>query len=133
MIDGGLRQKFREYLPTFLWLSIESASTEQGIPDMFYCAFGNNTGWIENKRAQANAIKKSKTLSMQIAWHERYARNGGKSFIAVRRIGREALFIYPGTALRELAVKGLALTPRGYWTGQPAKWNWPEISAILRE
>jgi len=129
-MDGELRQIFRKHLPTILWVSIESASTEQGIPDMFYCASGC-TGWLENKCAQANAVKISK---MQIAWHERYARAGGRSFIAVRRISvlrREALFIYPGTALRQLEAEGLVLPTRFCWIGKPSAWDWRAISAIF--
>lgn len=138
-IDGGLRKLFRLHVPQAMWVTIESASTEQGIPDSFYCFERGIAGWVEMKWTDANAVV---FQPGQTAWHERYARMGGRSFIAVRfRRGRTArldsadkLMLYPGAKARSLQLGGREATaPIGYWSDGPARWDWKKVAAILQD
>lgn len=128
MIDGGLRLCFRKYLPRIMFTSIESASTEAGIPDLFYCCEGGITGWIELKATDNNTVA---VRPGQIAWNERYTRMGGRSFIAVR-YRRNNLLIYRGAAVRDLQSLGLRLdVALLYCDGGPKNWQWDKIEKIL--
>lgn len=127
MIDGNLRSLFRKHLPNAFWQSVESGSTAAGIPDSYFCFPYRVPGWIEYKNIRANAVKIS---SLQVAWHERHMRVGGRSFIAIRRDGE--LMIFSGGDARKLFLEGLAgARPMGLWSGGPARWKWPLVEVIL--
>jgi len=67
---------------------------------------------------------------LQVAWHDRYARMGGRSFFAVRR-GQD-LYLFQGGLGKMLMERGVRGTPScGLWLGGPAKWDWGEIGEVL--
>lgn len=138
MIDGGLRKLFRIHLPTFHWVSVETGLTEQGVPDSNYCVDGIE-GWVEYKLSITNKVW---LKPEQIGWHERRARAGGRTFIAVRfnhlggpRKGqpKDCLFIYAGAAVRSVAVSGLTVPSLARWENGPARWDWAAIGKVLIE
>jgi len=110
------------------------------VPDDNWCLSGSEF-WIEYKKSEANVL--SHNLSPhQIGWIERRLRAGGRVFVAVRlqwgsgpRRGAamDALLLYHGREARALALGGLsgAGKPLGRWEGGPARWDWPEIEALL--
>jgi hypothetical protein len=134
--DGDLRNMFRSKLTEFHWVSIESTLTGAGIPDANYC-YNGYEGWVEFKRASATAVAIDK---LQVAYHERRARVGGHTFLAVRLFSeagprrgaaRDELFIYRGTDIRQVFLNGLRITPIHHSLGGPSRWNWSEIKNIL--
>lgn len=131
-IDGGLRLIFRTNLPLIHWTSIESGLTESGIPDAEGCLHGNEF-WNEYKQTNGWKIAKNRTTTFQIAWHERRARSGGRSFISVRRNSTaDELWMFFGKDVRAVYTGGLLATPPiGNWEGGPSKWPWDKIRTIL--
>lgn len=138
MIDGGLRKIFRQRLPRFHWLTVETGATEQGIPDSNFC-INSLEGWLEYKLTATFAVR---MRPEQIGWIERRTRAGGRVWIAVRyhhlggpRKGAKAdsLFIYRGSAVRALALGGLRETPLAELPGGPSRWDFSVIEAILTE
>tara|TARA_R110002072_G_scaffold211950_1_gene369504 strand:- start:74 stop:484 length:411 start_codon:yes stop_codon:yes gene_type:complete len=79
------------------WDRIES-KTSPGIPDLhgFFkdidTGFGH-TFWVELKLTKTNKVLLS---SKQIAWHHRFEKYGGTSFICVKALLRRSLLIYVG-------------------------------------
>jgi hypothetical protein len=137
MSDGGLRQLFAKHLPEVHWQGIETGGTGRGIPDLNGCV-GGVEFWIECKLTGAWAV----TFEIgQVAWLERRARAGGRTFVAVRRhapsgprrgAAIDALYLYPGVAARTLSEKGMAGAPAlGMWPGGPARWDWDRVSLYL--
>lgn len=128
-MDGELRKLFRQNLPHFHWTAIETWPVSHGVPDMNYCAPGGVEGWVEAKKIKGWKIP-WKPPYLQVAWHDRRARVGGRTFFAVRR--DQALYLVRGCNAKILLEQGLRGTPwAGSWEGGPAKWNWAEIGLIL--
>jgi hypothetical protein len=131
IIDGGLRSIFRQQLPHFHWVTIESGATDQGIPDSEFCHNGQ-TGWVEYKKTNGWVVPLNPS---QVGWHMRRARSGGRSFIAVRK--KKELWLFAGASARDLKLNGfrdekiLEQTMHGMWMGGPANWNWHQIETIL--
>lgn len=126
-VDHGLRQIFRARLPHFDWCTVETGSTEGGVPDSNYCYQGVE-GWIEHKRADH---WRAKIRANQIGWAERRLDHGGRVFVAVRRAKTE-LWMYHGSRLRDLQTTRLDQVPcLGTWSGSQAKWDWVTIVRIL--
>jgi len=102
---------------------------------MNYCHDGTE-GWIENKRCEASACE---VQPSQVGWIERRIRNGGRVFIAVRRLAkagkrreaRDDLILLRGAAIRDLATSGLVGVPKRFWifenSGGPAQWDWDQV------
>lgn len=137
MIDGGLRKLFRQHLPAFHWVSVETGLTEQGVPDSNYC-FEGAEGWVEFKKAEANKVS---LRSEQIGWLMRRSRAGGRTFIAVRhqhiggpRKGRaiDRLLLFPGSAAKQLIFSGLRNAPIIESSGGPSRWDWDAVGIVLR-
>lgn len=141
--DGGLRALIRERLrPMGHWISIETGGTDQGVPDMNVCAEGGVETWIECKFTDGYAVT---VRPQQVGWALARTRRGGRVLFAVRRRcaagpRREAadeLWIVRGHLARELSEGGLrwaeTIIGRGAvsWSGGPAKWSWPALSAML--
>lgn len=137
--DGGLRPLFRQRLPEMDWCTIESGLTGGGIPDS-NCCFQGVEFWVEFKRTTGWAVS---LRPLQVAWHSRRARAGGRSWIAVRRevlpgprsTAADELWLVRGAevvALKRLTLKKI---PRaaigGQWAGGPAGWVWGEIAQAL--
>jgi hypothetical protein len=137
--DGGLRPLFKEHLPHFDWQSIETGGTGKGVPDSNFCHLGAE-GWIEFKQTEAYAV----TLKPeQVGWHDRRARHGGYTFIAVRRwhdggprkgVAVDELWLLSGAAAAVAKSQGLRREARyilGIWEGGPSRWGWETISKIM--
>jgi len=133
VIDGGLRRLFRARLPGD-WSSVETGMSEPGVPDSNFC-IGGVEGWVEYKLVSGWAIRRTRTLPAQVGWHLRRARNGGRTFVAVRRAPSSAdeLWLFPGAQFRLLAAGGLRggadVLYRGI--GGPARWDWREVKKVL--
>lgn len=136
-IDGGLRKIFRERLPDFFWISIETGGTAGGVPDSHFVKNGR-AAWVEYKWTKAWAIGLDPA---QVAWHSRYAREGGLSFVAVRRqceagprkTAADELLIFRGSAAAVLRAEGLRgpAVPLFQAAGGPSAWSWDEVRAVL--
>lgn len=136
--DGGLRQLEMKHIQGCHWQPIETWSTGQGVPDINGCIDGIEF-WIENKRTLAWSVEFD---AMQIAWIERRIRNGGRVFIAVRRLtvagprkGKavDELHVFHGLFARTLAQGGLSAAPDAvvFGEGGPARWPWADFRALL--
>lgn len=128
--DGDLRRLFRKYLPKVHWTTIESRSTESGIPDL-NGAYAGTEFWIECKITKTYAIV---LRPAQIAWILRRIRNGGNVFIAVRRRNRltDEIWIVNGNQARELKLYGLRdPLPCIGWDGGPSAWPWDKILQMM--
>lgn len=142
MIDGGLRKLFRANLIGNIdWLSVETGGTAMGVPDSNFCVNPGIEGWIEFKRATANAVSVRKE---QVAWIERRVRLGGRVFIAVRRWkdagtrtdARDDLILIRGAGVRALFLDGISGAEKGRfvagsWSGGPSKWGWDQVRHLL--
>lgn len=136
-IDGGLRGIFRERLPDFFWTAIETGGVARGVPDSYFVKDGRSR-WIEYKWTKAWAVGLE---GPQVAWHSRHAREGGISFVAVRRrceagprrVAADELWLYPGSAAAALRAEGLkgSAVPFIQLTGGPSSWSWDEVRAAL--
>jgi hypothetical protein len=130
-MDGNLRRIFRTNIRAVHWVSIESPSTEPGIPDLNGCYNGVEF-WVENKLTHGFAV--SNILPEQIGWHLRRVRAGGRTFVAVRRSKPrvDELYIIAGSNIARLAEAGLTATPLlGKWAGGPARWGWSDILPLF--
>ena len=135
MPDAGLRKLFRDHVKEASWTPIETGMTMAGVPDAEYIFPGGTSGWVEFKATRTSRIKRSKSIPFQVAWHEKRARMGGRTFVAVRHMGEgcDVLFIYRGHRFREIVGNGLWGTPSlGAWYGGPKKWDWKEVVRILK-
>lgn len=144
--DGGLRPLFRKCLPQFFWTSIETGDTTSGVPDCHYILRGQS-GFIEYKQTNASIIKSLDKF--QVAWIHRYARYGGRSWIACRRRHDggprrgppiDELWLVPGLYAQDLRSGGLLGLPSRdfepvndvhHWEGGPARWDWDAVAACL--
>jgi hypothetical protein len=134
--DGGLRGIIRTHLPWWQWNSIETGMTEQGVPDM-EGAHKGHVIWIENKKSDAWAVQ---VEIAQIGWHLRRAAEGGKSFIAVRRMNTtkvgsvDELWLMRGDEIRNLNKHGLqGVGSRIVFDDfGPEKWDWKTIDKYLK-
>lgn len=137
MIDGGLRGLFRKNIPEFQWSAIETGITISGVPDDEYCSQGVQ-GWIEYKLTDNYSIKKTPRTKFQIAWHSRRAREGGRSFIVVRRQhdggprkgpAVDELWLFRGSDVKQLYTEGLsAVVPLERFEKE---WHWRTIRRTL--
>ena len=135
--DGGLRQIWRTRMPAVHWSSIETGGSEPGVPDMHGCLDGV-AFWIEDKLSHGFTVE---VRPAQIGWLSRYTRQGGRAFIAVRRLveagprrgaATDELWLFDGSLAAELNREGMRGTTKLLLTeGGPAKWAWPRIRAVL--
>lgn len=130
--DGGLRGLERANLKHFHWISVETGLTGAGVPDMNYCA-GGQEGWIENKQCKG---WRPKMRAEQIGWLLRRRRAGGRAFIAVRRENAAAnadeLYLIDGQYAARLATEGLETTPHLLrLVGGPHRWPWGDFERAL--
>ena len=129
MRDGGLRQLFRKHLPDVFWISVESGGTGRGIPDS-HALFEGKTCWIEFKNIKTGW--KTSLTPEQIGWHLRYARYGGRSFIAIRKA--DELWIVPGRLAEHccsLKVLPAYFIEAEYFNGGPVRWDWNIIKKFI--
>lgn len=137
MSDGNLRALFQKHLPDVHWQSIETL-IGRGTPDMNGC-FDGQEFWIENKSTSGWKVIFE---TGQVAWHERRARAGGRTFVAVRRqasagprrgAATDELWLFDGKQSREISSFGLkdASVPFLRLPGGPAKWDWQAVRRVL--
>jgi hypothetical protein len=128
MSDGSLRQIFSKHIRRAMWIPVETGSTMMGVPDSHYCFPDGISGWVENKFVSSG--NKVKIWPTQVAWLERYSRNNGRCFIAVRK-GTKDLYLFKGSDARKVYEKGLLQKAAIHTTGGPAKWDWDRITEAL--
>lgn len=144
MSDANLRQLEMKWLKNVHWQPIETWSTGQGVPDVNGCSNGVEA-WIENKWTKGWKVD---TSPHQIAWIERRVRNGGRVFIAVRRLtvagprkGKavDELYLFKGADVRLLAELGIGYCKADFsearsllsCEGGPAAWDWNAFHGIV--
>lgn len=139
--DNGLRPEMRTHLkPRSFWVTtVETGLVTQGVPDFNYMVAGGIEGWVECKATDGWAVV---FKPMQVGWHERRYRMGGRSWIAVRRQTRggprsgpavDELYMVPGCFVIELRDEGLECgRARFMGAGGPNAWDWDEVSRLLR-
>lgn len=122
------------------WTSVETGLTQAGVPDS-EGAYRGAQWWIECKATSGWAVGLE---VFQIGWHLRRAREGGTSFVAVRRATTagprrgaavDELWLFRGSDVAELKNKGLrgGSQALGKWSGGPSRWNWGEVLAVLTQ
>jgi hypothetical protein len=133
-----MRKFFKEHIPEAHIVSIESWTTEKGVPDMNVCLNGHQL-WVENKLTY---FWKPTVIPEQIAWTERHLRAGGIVYIAVRRIYKgspteapdDQLYFLHGKDIRLLHENGLRGVPHLlFCSGGPTNWDWQGVKQILQE
>lgn len=138
MIDGGLRDKFRDKLRRgWHWQSIETGGTGRGIPDSNFCTDGIE-GWIEFKKTEAWSVG---LRTEQIGWIRERTIRGGRVFVATRRqtqggvrLGApvDEIWLHSGRVVSELGKHGLkGPDPLIVCSGGPENWDWDKIGEIL--
>lgn len=134
--DDGLRALLRSHLPMVQWTTIETGGTQSGVPDLEGFCRGAQF-WVECKATRASALR---FKPAQVGWHLRRAREGGTSFVAVRRRcnsgphreARDELHIYSGVLVQELVQEGLVATGAlGKWAGGAGRWDWDAVLYCL--
>ena len=127
---------FRQYLPEVHWLTIETAGTEGGVPDLNGC-HTDTEFWIECKLTAGWTVS---LRPQQIGWLMRRTRAGGNTYIAVRRkVNKSArrdaadeLWLYSGADATALKMKGLrGAPPLIMCAGGPAHWHWAGVRTRL--
>ena len=135
--DGGLRLTIRRRLPQFHWTSVESGSSQSGIPDLHGVLDGASL-WIECKQTDGWAVRFEQ---FQVPWLTSYARHGGTCWVAVRRRHAggprrggavDELWLVAGCHADVLARDGLrGVSTATVQEGGAALWDWPGIARLL--
>jgi hypothetical protein len=139
VVDGSLRKIFRQRLPRFMWTSIESGLSAQGVPDSWYVTKGGRQGWIEYKLTMGWSVA---LRPAQVGWISQVTRLGGHVHIAVRRSvpsgarrrAADELWLVRGEAVAKLKREGLRSLGRddvAVWDGGPSSWNWLDVENVL--
>lgn len=135
-IDGGLRGLFHKNLPGH-WQAIETGGVGLGVPDSNACLSGVEV-WVEFKTTSG---WRAGLRPEQVAWIDRRARMGGRTFVAVRRKcdagprrgdAMDELWLFDGSTVKQLAdIPMNEVAALGRWPGGPARWPWREITFFL--
>ena len=141
--DGGLRSVMMTNLRKLggHWQPIETGMIVSGVLDFNYCINGKE-GWVECKRTSAWKVGVDPA---QCGWADQRVRNGGRVYLAVRRLHpggartppRDELWLCRFSAMRPLTVgRGLNELEKadvvGVWSGGPAIWDWSAIAKALQ-
>lgn len=131
MADAGLRRIIRQHVPGPHWVSIETGSTEAGVPDLNGC-WKRREVWVECKWAE---YWKPKVDVAQVGWHLRRVADGGVTFFAVRRLRDnlyDELWLFEGRNAGRLKEEGLRKVPNIlFCEGEPSRWDWTAFKALL--
>ena len=100
--EAKLYKKIKKATPTISYSRIENLAVP-GVPDALGYTKYNQFFTIEFKVAKANKVRLS---PHQIAWHMRHPYN---SFICIEALGPGIIKLYEGSAVRDLAERGLEL------------------------
>ena len=136
--DNNLRPEIRSHNRVGMWwTTIETGLVTQGVPDLNYIADGGIEGWVECKATDGWAVK---FQPMQVGWHERRYRMGGRTWIAIRRQSRggprsgpavDELYMVPGAFVIELRDEGVNCgRARFLGAGGPGAWDWDEFRRL---
>ena len=128
----------KKHLPLEVdWQRIETGGTGTGIPDVNIC-YNGQEHWIEFKIVKGRSVDLS---PMQIAWHSRRTKAGGRTWIIARhtfdgpRIGKgDRIYLWPGRCAKEVMQKGISYseTALGHYQWE-SPFPWPKImEAILK-
>ena len=104
-------KKLKSLTPEIHWTRIESTSSP-GVPDL-HGVYPTDWGysisfWVEVKCSE---MKKVRLTPRQISWNFSYNKAGGNNFILVENLSNRAIYIYSGSEVRELSIKGLDHSP----------------------
>ena len=118
---------FRQKLPHWFWVVVETPISGGGVPDHHWCVNGVS-GWNEYKAATGFVVG---FRPEQIGWHASFARHGGRSFIIIRRKVRkiDELWIYRGVDAHHDMMK--VFKPLVKMEGGPAAWQWQDVEKLL--
>ena len=104
-------QKLKSLTPEIHWTRVESL-VSPGVPDLhgiFPTEWGHSISfWVELKCSE---MKKVRLTPRQISWNLSYNKAGGNNFILVLNLSNRAIYIYSGSAVKELSIKGLDNSP----------------------
>lgn len=123
------RNKLKAKLPHFLFAQIESHKSAPGFPDTDYLLKGSTlSGKVELKyeRTSFNRIDLRKT---QVVWLRRYARNGGRCYVAVK-LGASFIYVWKGKHSLELR-KGMDIWNIPHYECELQKNGWEEFGDVL--
>jgi hypothetical protein len=142
--DGGLRAIMVKELRTLggHFQPIETGMIVSGVLDFNYCINGRE-GWVECKRTSAWAVVVD---GAQVGWADQRVRNGGRVYLAVRRLNVggartapcDELWLCRASAMRKLVMPKTGLDKLapddlvGMWRGGPANWDWPAVAKALQ-
>jgi hypothetical protein len=120
------------------WTTIETGLVTQGVPDTNYISDGGVEGWCECKATDGWKVK---FRPMQVGWHERRYRMGGRTWIAIRRQTRggprqgaavDELYLVPGCYVIELRDQGIDCGRAQFMgDGGPERWRWRDVRRAL--
>ena len=125
------RNKLKEKLPQFLFSQIESHQTAPGYPDTDYLLKNslNITGKIELKYSDKIPYKIDLRKN-QVVWLRRYARLGGRCFIAIK-IGQDLIYVWEGKYALEL-YQGTDIWSIPHWEFNLRKNGWEQFGIMLQ-
>lgn len=108
MLESDFSRKLRDCLASFNLSvdQIETGQTKRGVPDLHVFSQRKGTYWVELKVCNNKETVKVGLRSDQAAWHENYARLGGRSFIAVYMNGK--VYLYQGRHALKILTEGEA-------------------------
>ena len=109
--ETKLWKKLKSLTPEIHWTRFESL-VSPGVPDLhgiFPTEWGHSISfWVELKCSE---MKKVHLTPRQISWNLSYNKAGGNNFILVLNLSNRAIYIYSGSAVRELSIAGLDHSP----------------------
>ena len=104
-------KKLKSLTPEIHWTRFESL-VSPGVPDLhgiFPTEWEYSTSfWIELKCSE---MKKVHLTPRQISWNFSYNKAGGNNYILVLNLSNRAMYLYSGSAVKELSIAGLDHSP----------------------
>ena len=104
-------KKLKSLTPEIHWTRVESL-VSPGVPDLhgiFPTEWEHSISfWVELKCSE---MKKVHLTPRQISWNFSYNKAGGNNYILVSNLSNRALYLYSGSAVRELSIAGLDHSP----------------------
>lgn len=141
--DDGLRHIITDNLPAFrgsviFWVSIETALTASGVPDLWGCWRGRQA-WVECKSTRALAL--TSLTEFQVGFQLQLARAGGRGLVLTRRrhwggprLGPpvDELWVHDGAITPRLRADGLRAEGELLRApGGPSEWPWERVGELV--
>ena len=121
-------KQLKKNTPGIHWTRIESVATP-GIPDLNGFSLGNDGRpsefWVELK---CTGMKKVRLSPYQIQWLTKRSSMGGRAFILAKALSSGVVYIYSGSAARELQSIGLDLPAIAIY---PKPIDWASLQSLL--